>query len=202
MVISAAARVAAKALKIAKAKKHALQQRKYRERKKAKGLSAVANKTIKKTDYFIRKKPLPTTPGSVFTHGDWVHELPVKKLRHVRRGTDAPPMRAFSPKQDIHKTTYFPKVSDKPVNENYYGQLRARGSDWFGTPQYVGYSFIYGPGPSGVPKKILEARKFKEKVKKAWWTEFLKQSRAGKHLGVAGTAGGLGVYAASEKGKK
>ena len=202
MVISAASRVAAKALKIAKAKKHALQQRKYRERKKAKGLSAVANKTIKKTDYFIRKKPLPTTtPGSVFTHGDWVHELPVKKLRHVRHGTDAPPMRAFSPKQDIHKTTYFSKGSVKPVIERKLPVNWARRSDWFGTGR-VYSNFVYGPGPSGVPKKILEARKFKEKVKKAWWTEFLKQSRAGKHLGVAGTAGGLGVYAASEKGKK
>ena len=217
MVISVAARAAAKIL--LRKKQLAAGGKKWREanpekvrlsnkisnqrlRAKNAAKKKAAKPTMKKTDYFIRKSPLPTTPGSVFTHGDWVHEMPVKKLRHVRYGTAAPPMRAFSPKQDIHKTDYFPKVSVKPVNENYYGQLRARGSDWFGRTKYVGSSFIYGPGPSGVPKKILEARKLKEKVKKSWWTIFLKQSREGKHIGVAGAVGGLGVYAASEGGKK
>ena len=195
MVISAAARVAAKALKIAKAKKHALQQRKYRERKKAKGLSAVANKTIKKTDYFIRKSPLPTTPGSVFTHGKWVHELPVKKLRHVRRGTTAPPMRDLSPKQDIHKTKYHgnTNIASNP-NHPYW--------DSFKLPKHR-YDIVRQKlVPDKIQTKKTKAMTPGESARKSWWSEFLKQSRAGKHLGVAGTAGGLGVYAASEKGKK
>ena len=195
MVISAASRVAAKALKIAKAKKHALQQRKYRERKKAKGLSAVANKTIKKTDYFIRKSPLPTTPGSVFTHGKWVHELPVKKLRHVRRGTTAPPMRDLSPKQDIHKTKYHgnTNIASNP-NHPYW--------DSFKLPKHR-YDIVRQKlVPDKIQTKKTKAMTPGESARKSWWSEFLKQSRAGKHLGVAGTAGGLGVYAASEKGKK
>ena len=195
MVISAAARVAAKALKIAKAKKHALQQRKYRERKKAKGLSAVANKTIKKTDYFIRKSPLPTTPGSVFTHGKWVHELPVKKLRHVRRGTTAPPMRDLSPKQDIHKTKYHgnTNIASNP-NHPYLDSFKLPKNRY----DIVRQKLV----PDKIQTKKTKAMTPGESARKSWWSEFLKQSRAGKHLGVAGTAGGLGVYAASEKGKK
>ena len=201
MVISVAARAAAKiAASVAKkkwAKKHpekvkAAHKRYYVKREVQK---KVAKSTVKKSDYFIRKSPLPTTPGSVFTHGKWVHELPVKKLRHVRRGTTAPPMRDLSPKQDIHKTKYHgnTNIASNPTHPYW---------DSFKLPKHR-YDIVRQKlVPDKIQTKKTKAMTPGESARKSWWSEFLKQSRAGKHLGVAGAAGGLGAYAASKKGKK
>ena len=212
MVISAAARVAVKALKIAKAKKHVLQQRKYMERRKAKRLSAVAKKTIKKTDYFIRNKPLSPTPDSV---------LPRFVVStggvHVKHGVVAPPTRDFSPKHDMHKIKYHDNTniaSIEPLDtfdsrhtlewnkRNTSYNLSTPYWDSFKLPKYRDGIISQKLIPDKIQTKKTDTMTPGESARKSWWTEFFKQSRAGKHLGVAGAAGGLGVYATSKRGKK
>ena len=210
MVISAAVKVAAKILlrkkqlaaggkkwRKANPEKVRLSNKIANQRMRARNVAKkkAAQPTIKKTDYFIRKKPITPIPGSTFAHGDWIHELPKKKLRHERLGTAVPPMRDFSPKQDIHMTNYFPSEQKKFNNQHRTTAERIRREmEYFDKMESL-----------GVPPPVLAkeaSKKVTEQVKKYWWKEFLKQSRAGKHIGVAGAVGGLGVYAASKGGKK